>query len=275
MRLFSKIILFLTICPIAWVQAQSTTGAFSGDWEFDSDTRFRFENGKVLMLEKNKKGDYEPYKWDSPFQPQQSSLINRNNAQYTWINTCKECGWTETQSYFFSYINKYLMRVLKVRVVNNIGGLTNPIDSWHADKPKSFIADDQYDLVPAYLFKKTSPAVGASSSPSLSIQEIRLHQQFTAIKFKVSNPLSYAADYTLHPPGADYAFQLQDMQGRTYNLIDEFGYGGFGKLSLDANEEGVFTCYFQPLPTNTKSINIKEGSCKGTNCWNFYDVSLQ
>jgi len=276
MRLMIKIIFFLAFYPIASLEAQFLPGAFSGDWDLlDSKIRFRFENDKVLMLEKNDNGFYEMISRGRDFQFQQSSLVNRNNAQYTWINTCKECGWTETQTYLFSFVNKYVLRALKVRVVNNIGGVTNSYDSWHGGSPKSFTNSTTNDLQPAYLLKKNNPSVGAASSQALEIKEITQHEQFTSIRFMLQNTSSYPADFTLHPPGSNMAFRIQDMRGRVYNLIDEFGYGGFVRLTLQPNGSKEFLCYFQPIPLDVKTINIKEGDCSGELCWNFYEVSLK
>lgn len=269
-------ILALALFPLLGLMAQTIPSSFSGDWDLqESGVRFRFENGNVVMLEKNESGFYKIATRGSEFQFQQSSMINRNNAQYTWINTCKECRWTETQSYLFSYINKYNMAAFKIRVVNNIGAVTNAFNSWHSDDPKSFANSFTYNLEPVALRKKANPTIGASSSRSLSILEVGIHEKFTVIKFELKNTSSYASDYTLNPPDSEKAFQIHDMRGRTYKLVDEFGFGGFGTITLGPTSSRVFHCYFEPIPLDTQTINIKEGNCSGELCWNFYEVSLK
>lgn len=271
-RIYSMMLFIAS--PFFLLNAQVNSSSFSGDWELNADQRFRFEDGKVFLLNRNSNGNFERYNKDKSYQLQQTGIVNRNNAIYSWINTCKECGWTETQTYMFAYINKYITRVWKVRIVNNVGALKDPYESWHSKKPQSSTKSTYFDITPVAKKRKVKPVVGAATSPTLTIQEVALHEQFTAVKFMLRNTTKNTSQYTLHKPGSDSAFMIQDMRGNAYKLIDEFGFGGFQSLSLEGNGTHEFTCYFEPIPIDTQTINLKEGDCSGSNCWNFYDVKL-
>lgn len=262
------------------INAQVITSKFSGDWKEDGvDNIFRFSNGKVMLFYLKGKGEgYQTAKeycaGTSSSDFIESYHVNKNNALYSWTNTCIGCGWTETHIYHFSYVTDQLIRVHFSRIVNNIGGCTNPENSWHSDA-KSFIKTSEFDIEPRSVSSKDITEVGGASNSGISILNISTSQKDTKIIFKLTNNTSQNQSYTLNAPGSEKAFFLIDQDGVKYKLIGQFGFGGFDHITIPSYETLVFQCYFEKLPASTKMINIKEGNCSGSNCWNFYEVSLQ
>lgn len=256
--------------------AQQSMFKFRGEWELSETQRIRFENNKVVLLV-NDNGRFVPKSQSAKgYDLQESSFINKNNAMYSWINTCSKCGWTETQTYHFSYVTDNIIRVHFQRIVNNIDGIETPEASWTetTEKPKSFTSSSTYDIQPVTSFVKLNPAFGAASSNQISISGITTNEKATLVYFKLKNKAGTNGAYTLHAPGTAKAFYLTDQYGTRYQLTGQYGFGGFKTINLKPGESVDFICYFQRMPLTINRISIKEGDCLGNECWNFYEVDL-
>jgi hypothetical protein len=275
-----SLLLAIILLSIHWGNAQVTTSQFSGEWELPSGNVFRFTNGKISFFCKKDEAtgfvtarDY--FENGKPGFFSESNDVNKNNAIYSWTNSCSTCRWTETHTYHFSFITSQLIRVNWTRIVNNIGDGKDPETSWHSSSPNSFQQTKAYDIRPRTLWEKSIPLVGGSSNSGISLIKLSNSAKNTMITFELKNIKSTTQSFSLHAPGTEKAFYLADGQGNRYELTGQFGFGGFKTISLDPDETLLFECYFEKLPANTRMINIKEGDCSGPNCWNFYEVSLR
>ncbi len=256
--------------------AQQSVSKFQGEWELSKTQRFRFENNKVVLLE-NVNGKFIPKGQSANgFDFQESSFINKNNALYSWINTCATCGWTETHTYHFSYVTENIIRVHFQRIVNNIDAVETPENSWikTIEKPKSFATSSEVTIQPVNNFVKENPAFGARSSNSLSITAVATNDNATLVYFELENKTNANGAYTLHAPGTAKAFYLTDQAGTKYKLTGQYGFGGFKTINVKLGESLTFICYFQKIPVTVNKISIKEGDCLGNECWNFYELDL-
>lgn len=274
-------LLFVLLSIVLMGMAQVQTDKFSGDWDMSTSSMVRFVNGKVQLFYKEDKSEKlisakEYFEKDKPGYFSETSNINRNNALYSWTNSCKACKWTETHLYHFSYVSDFIIKVHYTRVVNNIDGCETPEESWGTSSKKSFKESDDYLIGPHIVWEKNAPVVGAGSNADISIMTVANFSKYTEIKFQIKNPGETKSGYELHAPGSDKAFVITDDNGKKYKLVGQYGFGGFNTpITIGSNEKKIFYCYFEKIPSNTKVINIKEGDCNGSNCWNFYEVMLQ
>lgn len=274
--------LLLALIGLAFMAtAQVETNKFSGDWDMSTSNVVRFVNGKVQLFYKEDKSNKlisakERFEKDKPGYFSETSDINRNNAVYSWTNSCKTCKWTETHIYHFSYVSEFIIKVHFTRIVNNIDVCEIPEESWSTSSKKSFKEVDDYVIGPRVVWEKASPTVGAGSNRDISILNIANFSKYTEIKFQIYNQGEARSGYQLHSPGSDKAFVITDNNGVKYKLVGQYGFGGFDQpITIGSESKKIFYCYFEKIPSNTKVINIKEGDCNGSNCWNFYEVMLQ
>jgi hypothetical protein len=271
-------LLFLLIAP-AICFAQVTTHKFSGAWQVPDQkgpqSYFKFEDGQVQMfVYSSDKKKYLPKKQSVDTDIVETSSVNKNNALYSWTNTCGTCGWTETQTYTFLRITDNLIRVSWVRYVNNLDATKQPEESFDTEDAVSFMKSETYDYVPLMERYTEKPTLGAASSSSISIQSIAVDGKNTVVSFNLKNTTYSEQSFTLHPPGAEKAFVLIDDKGNRYRMTGQYGFGGYRTLSIEEDDDLDFKVYFEKIPAGVKTLTIKEGDCTGDGCWNFYDVKL-
>jgi len=205
----------------------------------------------------------------------ESSAFMKNNAISYWINTCKECGWTETQVASFFYIGSpWIYYYTHNRFVNNISA-DESFNYTFTDDGKSFTSENEgyLRLIPNLILAGDDLTIGAKSSSYISIHEVRITNQTTEITLKVTSPQDNYGCFLTSPGSAD-AFVLQDNDGNSYQLLGSFGWpaaNGYGSISLDEGDELFFILFFEPMPAEAGRFNLKEGDCS-SGCWNFYDI---
>jgi hypothetical protein len=271
-------LLFLFIAP-AICFAQVTTDKFTGNWQVsnqkDPQSYFRFEGGQVQMfVYSTDKKKFLPKKQSVTTDIVETSSINKNNALYSWTNTCAKCGWTETQIYTFLRITDNLIRVSWVRYVNNLDATKQPEESFDTEDAVSFMKSESYDYVPLMERYTATPQVGAASSKFITISSVEVNGKNTVVSFSLKNSAYAEQSFTLHPPGSEKAFVLIDDKGNRYKMTGQYGFGGYRTLILDEDDDLEFKIYFEKIPAGAKTLTIKEGDCTGDGCWNFYDVKL-
>jgi len=223
--------------------------------------------------------DKNDFSEDGVSYQEEESAFNRNNAITYWINTCKECGWTETQVSNIFYIGTpYVYHLRHDRYVNNIGA--GEQDGTFGPQGKSFAShyEGYLRLLPTNLWADEEFSVGGRSSDFIEIIEVRFTSLTTEIALRITAP-NDEYGCTLNEPGSPDAFELQDGTGKSYALRGNFawrgdGTDGFGSRILDEGEEVDFVLFFDPVPEGTQRLNMVEGECE-SGCWNFYDIRLK
>ena len=198
------------------------------------------------------------------------SQINRNNLVYTWNNNTTGGAWTETQTLYAFYTgNPYIYKAYHYRFVNNNTGE----DCFEDEDCFKVYGEGYLRLISNKLSTGSSLSVGGSSDSNNKILEVRITNHTTEVL------LSIATDNgNLHPPGTDYAYFLTDRNGKKYEIISQYGWGGvgqdgYGNWQDSQVSQKEFLLIF-PRVDNASDIavfSLREGSCMD-GCWNFYDV---
>jgi hypothetical protein len=230
---------------------------------------YEITNGKIKHLNLNEAEEFESLSISQGSDYVETSLINRNNALATWMNTCDDCAWTETQTTNAFYLgNPFIYIADHHRSVNNNTGE----DCFGDEKCFEVFTNGYFRPVPTHIFDDVK--VGGKSSNENNITKVNLTSQATELVVKIA-----VQNGTLHGPGKDHSYAIY-ANGKEYKLIGQYGWGGsddggFGSFTSDEEEVKTIILFFEPVPVNElmAGFNLKEGNCDA-GCWNFYDVKL-
>ncbi|WP_340074974.1 hypothetical protein [Leptobacterium sp. I13] len=128
-----------------------------------------------------------------------------------------------------------------------------------------------------YAYTQKVVTVGNSTTNYITIASVENSQQWTEVGLKF-NPTT-TINATLHAPSGKSPFVLTDKKGNRYSLIFQTGWGGsdkggFGSMSLTANQEKRIKLYFSKLNNIDDIYSMTEVNCEGSGCWNFYNIKL-
>ena len=201
--------------------------------------------------------------------------INKNNATYYWINTCEDCGWTETQIYNIFYVSPHVQYVKYQRHVNNIDvGQESGIDKCWDDEGACFtVVDEGYmRRFPTKVLNVRS--IGALGQSYFKPQNLTHTGSTTELTVKISIPDEENLSGYLSEPGSSSAFYLRDDNGNRYDILDQLGFGGFQSQNLAPGEEINLVLIFEKMPEEILSFSLIEGDCTA-GCWNAYDIKVE
>lgn len=254
---------------------QNGTYVYSSDLhKFKKLTFYKIENKKITHYSYNNNKEWVLVKNADLNGPdfKETSIINKNNALATWINTCDNCVWTETQTTNFFYLgNPFIYKANHKRSVNNNTGE----DCFDNKKCFETNTNGYLRLYPNHYFFSEKIMTGGKSSENIAIENIRITSLTTEITLSISTRAG-----TLNPPSSEKAYTIKTNSGKEFKLLNQFGWGGdkiggFGFWEAQYKTERKVILFFEPmsLADLKAGFSLKEGLCT-TNCWNFYDITV-
>ncbi len=207
------------------------------------------------------------------YQFKEYSLINKNSANLTWINSCEECVWTETQILNIFYLgNDFIYKGITNRIVNNNQG----IDCFDTGGKCFTTTKSGYiRIFPNLIYKKNSIHVGGKSDQKNEIKEIRITDKTTEITLIINTTSGI-----INPVGNNQAFYVSLNNGKKLKLLGQYGWkgdskGGFGTWATKTETKREVILFFEPASAEDlgQGFSLKEGNCTA-GCWNFYDISI-
>jgi hypothetical protein len=279
MKKFLTLVLCLSIIHLTNGQDYANNEArFEGEW-FGLIYDDEGEQTNYLRLTVNYDGSYfipYSYGYDSDTEEWyerefifEDFNVNRNNAQYTWMNYGGV--WSETQTYFLSMVNNNEIEMIWVRQVNNEQENGNN-EVWSVQGTGTL---ERVGGGRVY----TNPFVGGRSNQNINIDMIEVTDEYTIVTFTYDNSGSTTMTMRLYEPGKKGAYYLTTSdRSSNFELIKKDGITYYPEdTTLPAGESITFVCYFEPLPDDIEVITILEGlpEVQSGNEWNFYDVKLK
>ncbi|RXK62396.1 hypothetical protein ESA94_05140 [Lacibacter luteus] len=251
-----------------------SSGTLEGEWQFlrSKDEYVKVETNNITIFKKNASGNWEPLNENS--NRKKSMILGSKNASVSVIESNSSLRGTTTHSINLFYISPFIAAAHDVFFINRIEQAKFPERSWSwGDSSLSTVGTEWDYMVPRIqkMFKLAGSM--ASTSKYIKLDTAFNTARYTVLRFTAKNLESTAQNFTLNPPGNEHAFSITDQDGKVYNLLGQYGFGGFNSYSYQPKGAVTFFVFFERIPDDTKRITVREGNCT-EGCWNFYDVTL-